>query len=155
MLIAPAYDESPVSLPLHVELFVRPTIRSRRIDTKQRHPNLLDRSYRLQINRGDPMMRLFETMPIGNNFLFTIGYQAIASRGFMASGDRTLFVQGDEGLPETFRYIFTELPFNRALGITKDDVDRLIPYLLDDLKTRSVLKKNMAAGQKADDILFS
>ncbi len=157
IVIAPAYDQAPLCLPIHIELFVRPKLRlqAKRIDAMQRDPNLLDRSYRLHVNRHDPMMNIFESRKVGNNFLFTIGYQAISSREFMAKGDRTLYVPDKAGLPHAFRFVFTELPFARAMGISVEEAEQLIPYMLEDLKTHSVVKKNMAAGQKADDILFS
>ena len=140
------------SLPISIEYFVDPTIRLNEgwIEAAKRKVNMVDREYRFSYARpNDVLFRLFEQVPIGDKYAFTIGYQASVRRSFMFINDTTLFVRSADSLPVVLEYMFTTLPFAKALGLTAEDVQKLVPYMVDDLKTKAVLKRNIDAGQAA------
>ncbi len=150
------HNISPPVLPICIEFLVNPTIRLEHlwIDSATRRSELVDREYRFSLKRPkDSLDGLFESVPIGEQYVFTIGHQPGGSRQFLAPNDTTLFVPRKADLSDVFGYLFRRHPFARALGITEAEAETLIRYIMDDLRTKSVLRKNIVAGEDADAML--
>jgi hypothetical protein len=133
-----------------------------------------DRAYRLSPippSSNDPTWQLarelFDRMGVNRHYSFKIDFQSVVGRGIEAKEPGlTIYVPRDPekanlraAFHHSLKYLVEKLNRSIVKASQKDvkssivsdaDIDRIVGYVMEDLRTGSVLKKNIAAGREAD-----
>jgi hypothetical protein len=163
------------------DLFEHPVIKGRFLDSQRGsigegdHARQTgwekDREYllrRLRKPSRDPATSvarsLFETKPVGKLFEFKIGFQEVAERSFLDDGDVTIFVPRNKSrrpallrLLKMFVYRINYRLITTGESdsvISKDAVSMIVEYIIRDLETGEVFRRNVQAGQDSDALVM-
>lgn len=111
---------------------------------------------------SDFCKNFFERLYVGF-YDFEINPQCCTSRGLFEKNGITIYVSHQKSFPSAFRYalkhmIEQEGSYHESYSIPAPNEEHLgviIEYVMKDLKTGDVLKKNISAGEEADKLLMA
>jgi hypothetical protein len=177
---SPGYDSNDIEIvDACLQLFDHPVIKGRFLDSQRgsigEGENARqtgwekDREYLLRRVREpsqDPAVNVgrsfFEAKSVGKLFEFRIGFQEVAERSILDEDDVTIFVPRNKSRRPAFLHLLTLFvdKINRHLVATgesdsvidEDAIAEIVEYILRDLETGEVFRRNVQAGQKADAI---
>lgn len=132
------------SLHLDRQMWIRP----RHQGSNATNP-LEDREYRFALLREqDDIQSLFPSLEIGA-FRLTIAAHW-GSMGINFGHGEYFYVPEKSHLPEALRHIFENPRVPPNPPLTRDEIEGIITYMLDDLETKAVIREIVEAGMIAD-----
>ncbi|MDP3052456.1 MAG: hypothetical protein Q8N22_00675 [bacterium] len=104
----------------------------------------------------------FERLAIGP-YEFSINLQSTVGRGLFTEKGITLYIPKDTPLKPAFRYGLSHIveqinatnkkEKNKQFLIKETDIEKIVDYAIEDLKTNKIFSKNVSAGVMADQVL--
>ncbi len=127
------------------------------------HPKSREYTLRKRLDSDDALWEaaynLFEILKLNNNYVFEIHGQFIVGFGLSEEKGAMLYIPKKEGSEEnalrfTIGKFITEINAqNGDSGLCDSDLELMVNYAVDDLKTGKIWKHNIEAGQAADAML--
>jgi hypothetical protein len=153
-LLAASANHFP-ACPVLMDLFIDPKVdvKKSEIYSASRRGDLTDRHYRLvgAAQRTNPLSLLFTGLEV-DDATFIISYQSSIRQGFLHS-DSLLYVESQRYVPAAVTYLLANFECVRSLKMTDGEYKGIEEYIASDLSTKAELKKNIVAGQAADNML--